>query len=135
MMGTNLNTNVKTYYMYNPHGDVQGLTNTSGSLTKTYEYDAFGNEIDKVDTDTNPWRYCGEYYDVETDNIYLRNRYYSPSTGTFITEDPIRDGGNWYSYCGENPIYYLDPYGLSGKSSNKAMVNIFDRYAKIPNID
>ena len=72
---------------------------------------------------------------METDNIYLRNRYYSPSTGTFITEDPIRDGGNWYSYCGENPIYYLDPYGLSGKSSNKAMVNIFDRYAKIPNID
>ncbi len=29
-----------------------------------------------------------------------------------MTEDPIRDGGNWYSYCDGNPVRYVDPSGL-----------------------
>ena len=110
--GKSTATNVVTFYMYNPHGDVQGLINTSGTLTKTYEYDAFGNEIDKDSTDTNPWRYCGEYYDTETEDIYLRNRYYNPSIGRFITEDPARADDNWYSYCNGNPIMFVDSNGL-----------------------
>ncbi len=31
-----------------------------------------------------------------------------------MTEDPIRDGGNWYSYCDGNPVRYVDPSGLIG---------------------
>ena len=42
------------------------LTDDEGSITKTYEYDAFGNEEDPAATDTNPFRYAGEYYDKET---------------------------------------------------------------------
>ena len=106
-------SDTKQYYMYDPHGDVQGLVNASGTLTKTYEYDAFGNEINKSATDTNPFRYCGEYYDTETDNIYLRHRYYSPSLGRFTTEDPIRDGGNWYGYVEGNPMKFTDMLGLA----------------------
>ena len=43
---------------------------------------------------------------------YLRNRYYSPSIGRFITEDPVQDEMNWYVYAGNNPIRYIDPNGL-----------------------
>ena len=43
---------------------------------------------------------------------YLRNRYYSPTIGRFITEDPIKDGLNWYAYCGNNPVMFVDPWGL-----------------------
>ena len=57
-------------------------------------------------------RYCGEYTDTESGLIYLRNRYYDPSIGRFITEDPIRDGSNWYIYCDNNPVMYVDPLGL-----------------------
>ncbi len=56
-------------------------------------------------------RYCGEYTDTESGLIYLRNRYYDPSIGRFITEDPIRDGSNWYIYCDNNPVMYVDPSG------------------------
>ena len=59
----------------------------------------------------NPFRYCGEYYDAESGFIYLRNRYYDPSTGRFITEDPARDGVNWYVYCSGNPVMFIDPSG------------------------
>ena len=134
IIGTNTATNAKTYYLYNPHGDVQGLTNENGSLTKAYDYDAFGNEIGKVDSDTNPWRYCGEYFDEETDNIYLRNRYYNPATGAFTTEDPVRSGGNWYSYCGGNPVRYIDPLGLKlsvANNSSEHQKMIIEGYASM----
>ena len=101
-----------TYYLHNGHGDVNMLMNENGSITKTYNYDAFGVEQDKVSNDTNPFRYCGEYYDKETDNIYLRARYYAPLQGRFTTEDPAEDGLNWYSYCGGNPVAFADPSGL-----------------------
>lgn len=56
-------------------------------VTKTYKYDAFGVEQNIDDADNNAFRYCGEYYDAETGTVYLRARYYNPSTGRFISRD------------------------------------------------
>ena len=102
-------------YLKNVHGDIVGMTDTAGTIQKTYRYDAFGNEQNPDEADKNPFRYTGEYFDKETDNIYLRNRYYSPNIGRFITEDPIWDGLNWYAYCGNNPVMFVDPWGLANK--------------------
>ena len=46
------------YYIYNAHGDVVSLTSTAGIVTKTYDYDAFGNETNPSSTDANPFRYA-----------------------------------------------------------------------------
>ncbi len=48
-----------SYYLYNGHGDVVQLTNSSGTVIKNYAYDAFGVEQNIDDNDTNPFRYCG----------------------------------------------------------------------------
>ena len=109
----NGSSTTRQYYVYNGHGDVVLLTNSSGSVTKTYEYDAFGVEKNPDPNDINPFRYCGEYFDKETETYYLRARYYSPGIGRFISEDPIRDGLNWYVYCENNPIILFDPFGLA----------------------
>ena len=77
----------KQYYIKNPHGDVVQLTDENGKVIKTYEYDSFGNEVNPDRKDENPFRYCGEYYDKETDTIYLRARYYQPYLGRFLTRD------------------------------------------------
>ncbi|MBQ4631249.1 MAG: RHS repeat-associated core domain-containing protein, partial [Clostridia bacterium] len=55
----------------------------------------------------------GEYHDKESGFIYLRARYYDPETGRFISEDPAMDGTNWYVYCSNNPVMFVDPCGLS----------------------
>ena len=34
-------------------------------------------------------------------------------TGRFSAEDPVRSGGNWYAYCGNNPVTLIDPLGLT----------------------
>ena len=38
-------------------------------------------------------------------------RDYSPTHARFITEDPIRDGENWFAYVGNNPVNWVDPDG------------------------
>ena len=43
--------------------------------------------------------------------LYLRARNYNASIGRFTQEDPIRDGGNWYSYCASDPVNAIDPDG------------------------
>ena len=103
----------KTYYHFNAHDDVVALTNANGSKTKSYSYNAFGVEYNESTLDDNPFRYCGEYYDKETQTIYLRARYYDSAQGRFTQEDPIRDGYNWYTYCGGNPVNFIDRTGLS----------------------
>ncbi len=101
------------YYLYNAHGDVVQLTNATGTVTKNYHYDAFGVEFEKNVGDLNPFRYCGEYYDLSSGTYYLRNRYYNPNNGRFLTEDPIKAGLNFYTYCGNNPLSFIDPWGLA----------------------
>ena len=98
--------------MENAHGDIVGLSDAQSNVIKTYTYDAFGVEQNIDPNDTNPFRYCGEYYDELTGDIYLRARYYRPSAGRFFQEDPAKDGLNWYNYCEGNPIKYKDPSGL-----------------------
>ncbi|MDO6429320.1 RHS repeat-associated core domain-containing protein [Flavitalea sp. BT771] len=61
-----------------------------------------------------PFRYQGQYEDVETGLYYNRFRYYSPEEGTYISQDPIRlEGGtNTYSYVSD-PNYWTDLLGLT----------------------
>ena len=104
----------KGYYTFNGHGDVIGIVDGNGSLTNKTQFYAYGGEIYQESTAfNNPFGYAGEYTDVESGNIYLRARYYDPNTGRFVSEDPIKDGANWYAYCGNNPVMMVDPWGLA----------------------
>ena len=73
------------YYRMNAHGDVVAVVDGFGETLKTYKYDAFGKQeedgnewlwrvLGVYEEDTNPFRYCAEYYDEETEFIYLRAR-------------------------------------------------------------
>ncbi|MBQ7232478.1 MAG: RHS repeat-associated core domain-containing protein [Bacillales bacterium] len=107
-----VNDGNEIYYHFNAHGDVVVLTDEDGTKEKSYSYNAFGVEEDPSALDDNPFRYCGEYFDKVNEKIYLRARYYDAGQGRFTQEDPIRDGSNWYSYCGGNPVMFVDPNGL-----------------------
>ncbi len=58
-------------------------------------------------------RYRGQLYDAATDQVYLRNRFYSPSLGRFMSMDPkgMVDGPNMYNYAGGDPVNRWDPMG------------------------
>lgn len=116
------------YYLYNGHGDVVQLYNGSGTLTREYDYDAFGNEVSPNAGDTNPFRYAGQYFDVETGTYYLRARYYDPSVGRFTQQDgwAYADPSdplslNLYTYCFNDPVQYVD---FSGNIPVETIVDI-----------
>lgn len=58
-------------------------------------------------------RFAGEYRDTESGLVYLRARYYDPTTGQFLTRDPIESVTREpYAYVGNNPLNGVDPTGL-----------------------
>ena len=107
----------KQYYVTDSHGNVVQLTDESGRVAKTYENDSFGNEIKPDSKDDNPFRYCGEYYDKQTEEIYLRARYYQPKAGRFLTRDTYTGEGDepeslhLYTYCENDGVNMVDPSG------------------------
>ena len=116
----------KTYYVTDMHGNVVKLLDESGNVTKTYEYDSFGNEVKPEKKDENPYRYCGEYYDKETEEVYLRARYYEPSVGRFITRDTYTGESDeplslhLYTYCENDGVNMVDPSGHWSKLAKYA---------------
>ena len=104
-------------YVYNAHGDVVQLVKDN-SVVASYTYDAFGNLTSQIGESENPFLYCGEYFDAETQTYYLRARCYNPANGRFTqqdawafmdTSDPL--SLNLYTYCCNNPISYIDYSG------------------------
>lgn len=81
-------------YITSYKGDV-----LSDSGKSKYTYDAFCNKLKDTEKSENPFEYCGEYFDDEKALTYLINRYYDPELGRFISENPARDGLNWYVYA------------------------------------
>ena len=116
----------KTYYVTDMHGNVVQLLDESGNVTKTYEYDSFGNEVKPEKKDENPYRYCGEYYDKETEEVYLRARYYEPGVGRFITRDTYTGESDeplslhLYTYCENDGVNMVDPSGHWSKLAKYA---------------
>ena len=103
-----------SYYHADGLGTIITLSNAAGALTQTYQFDSFGKLTNSTGSLVNPFRYTAREFDVETGLYNYRARYYDPTTGRFLSEDPIRfhGGQNFYRYVGNDPINRTDPLGL-----------------------
>ena len=61
--------------------------------------------------DVDEHRFTGKETDRGTGLVYFGARYYDPEVGRWTTVDPGRQGLNWYVYCNDNPLKYVDPDG------------------------
>ncbi|MDP2905534.1 MAG: RHS repeat-associated core domain-containing protein [Candidatus Omnitrophota bacterium] len=105
------------YYHYDALGSITNLTNASGAQVNSYNYEAFGNLTGQTGIISNPWLFTGRQYDQESGLYFYRNRYYDPTIGRFISQDPtgMVDGPNLYAYVKNNPVNLIDPLGLCWK--------------------
>ena len=117
-----LQSAASSYYEQDGLGSVTSLSNAAGALANTYTYDSFGKLTASTGTLTNPFQFTGREFDAETGLRYYRFRYFDPTVGRFVSEDPIGfDGGiNFYLYVQNNPSLLIDPFGLSSMTFNRA---------------
>lgn len=93
------------------------LTDPTGTVTDTYDYDAFGNMINLTGNTPNNYLYRGEQFDPDLGLYYLRARYYNPFAGTFTGRDSnegtprIPATLHKYLYTGGDPVNRIDPRG------------------------
>jgi len=102
------------FYEEDGSGSVTSLTNSAGALAQTYTYDSFGKLTNSSGSVTNSFRYTGRDFDAETGLYYFRARYVDPTTGRFLSEDPLdfETGTNFYDYVANDPTTLIDPWGL-----------------------
>ena len=139
-------------YLYDGQGNV---TNTvrNGSVAESYSYDPFGEMTaeGKEGTSKTPleaqndnglsdndvlWGYNGEEYIEEVGLQYLRQRHYSPETGTFTSQDtnegdlinPLSQ--NRYIYAENDPVNGNDPGGDKKKAKKASTKKTSKKSAK-----
>uniref|UniRef100_UPI00313BA93B RHS repeat domain-containing protein n=1 Tax=Pseudomonas sp. TH49 TaxID=2796413 RepID=UPI00313BA93B len=106
------------YYQLDHLGTPQELTDYSGEIVWSAQYDAYGKvaaiTLAGEDYLDQPLRFQGQYFDAESGLHYNRHRYYDPRLGRYLTPDPIKLAGglNQYRYV-PNPTGWVDPLGLS----------------------
>ena len=125
------------FYHYDGLGSVVALSkydSTLGSavIVERYQYSPFGittiynadktQEFDESQYG-NPYMFTGRRFDPETGLYYYRMRYYSPDLGRFLQPDPIgyADGMNIYAYVHNNPLNFIDPWGLDSYLASRPL--------------
>ena len=102
------------WYVYDGLGSVVAEVDPNGSITSTRKYDVYGAVRTTTGTPTGKHGFVGQLGHTSEDETgleYMRARYYDPVVGRFISEDPGRNGGNWFGYCSEAPTVRVDRSG------------------------
>jgi RHS repeat-associated protein len=111
---------VPAYYDFDRIGSTVGITNSSGTYVNQYSYQPFGQTTTERAGLTNPFTFVGQYGVTGDGNglFEMTNRDYDPTTGQFVSDDPLglRGGDiNFRRYVGNDPIDLIDPSGLEGE--------------------
>ncbi|GHU83939.1 hypothetical protein FACS189415_7460 [Bacteroidia bacterium] len=106
------------FYNYDILGSVTNILQPDGTVAKGYDYDSFGNTVEKGDPQfQNSIQFTGAVQDKATGLYYMNARHYNPSSGRFLQQDTYNGDATspWtqhlYAYTGNNPINMTDPTG------------------------
>jgi len=128
--------NKTTTYHYDGLGSARYLSDDTGALTDSYDYEAFGKLLNSEGNTSNNYLYTGEQQDKETKQYYLRARYYAPTTGRFTQQDTYMGNSadpvslHKYLYANANPVTYTDPTGEFSMMESSAAMGIANTLRK-----
>lgn len=100
-----------------PTGSVVASVDADGDVVWGAAFDAWGLQRGSQSGPASPFQYTGRE-PAEAGLYYYRARYYSPSIGRFISEDPLGAAttGPPFVYVNNQPLSYTDPFGLCAET-------------------
>lgn len=109
-----------SFSLCNHLGSVLARTGLDGQVFARAGYEPYGNyELPDGGDGPGIFSFVGGLgvQDEGGGLFYMRNRFYSATTGRFLQRDPIglEGGANLYAYANGNPMAFVDPSGLSGE--------------------
>ncbi len=113
LLAVNVATNGVHFPAYDGNGNIAGLVSSaSGAITARFECGPFAEPI-RVSgpiAEAMPLRFSTKYLDGETGLYYYGYRYYDPSTGRWVSRDPMEESGGANLYCilGNQPGELID---------------------------
>ena len=95
-------------------GTPSELVGPDGDLAGHQQHTLWGTTIWATGGASTPLRFPGQYADPETGLHYNNHRYYDPTTGAYLTPDPLglAPAPNPHAYVA-NPTVLIDPFGLA----------------------
>ena len=106
-----------SYIHFDALGSTRELTDSSETVTDTFLYDAWGNEVSRTGTTVIPFTWngmWGYYWDADTGTFQVRARPLEPEIAVWLVIDPIGFGTgdvNLYRYVANSPTNFIDPTG------------------------
>ncbi|HEX3047112.1 MAG TPA: polymorphic toxin-type HINT domain-containing protein, partial [Bacillota bacterium] len=105
-------TNGVVKYYHGDHlGSTRLVTDASGVVVASYKFKPYGEREAYSGSFSTDYQFTGKPGIDEVGLSYFGARFYDPETGRFLSVDPGRQGLNWYAYCANNPLKYVDPNG------------------------
>jgi RHS repeat-associated protein len=108
---------VVKFYHKDHLGSTRVVTDASGKKLAEYKYEPYGEKETSTGTGSD-YQFTDKTTDESTGISYFGARFYDPEVGRFISVDPAKDGVNWYAYCNNNPLKFLDTDGKKSVQSN-----------------
>jgi len=109
------------WYFADGNGNVAGLYGTSDTSEATYTYDPFGRRLNATGplASINTYQWSSKEHHEPSGLVYYLHRYYNPETGRWVSRDPIeeRGGVNLFGMVGNDPINFIDLFGLYGTAT------------------
>jgi RHS repeat-associated protein len=123
-------SDVVTYYLADHLGSIVQETNASGAVTLDREYDPWG--VLTQGASTGGHSFTGREWDAEIGLYFYRARYYGPSQGRWLNDDPIglAGGSHLSAYVSNNPTRLIDPFGLC---EEQTLINLWKDAGKETN--
>lgn len=121
-------TKTVTYYYTDPQGSTLATTDAAGNVIERFDYHPFGGAA--MGTASDGPRYTGHIADAGTDLVYMQQRYFDPSTGRFLSSDPVRLrtsnllNFSRYIYANNNPYLFVDEDGKEASLYWRSPTNV-----------
>ncbi|MCL2832216.1 MAG: DUF6531 domain-containing protein [Treponema sp.] len=105
--------NLSMYLGKDIQGSVRSVTTAGAASSSRYEYDAFGQPYSGDLSGAMNLGYTCKPFDTSARLYNYGFRDYRPASARFTTIDPVRDGNNWYAYVNNDPVNWVDLWGLA----------------------